>query len=242
MAVVSIYKLENVPSVEDIVERLDKRKVNNCLILAQKSKYTDSEVFIQYLYNESVEESIKKAFPEEDVREIYLLLSQNGKTTVMKRVYCFINTITKTLEIYRGKDSVTEEIVAVFEKLLETKITPITLKPEELKKLYEQHSTELNQAIFKNVDGLVYNILRGRCLENNSKFNDYINRFLESLRVISFKPKIRFLNGNNRYQVTVNGDKGTIKFSNPDNGFAFRPRIEIRQLNFMIASVLGLIS
>ena len=41
-------------------------------------------------------------------------------------------------------------------------------------------------------------------------------------------------------QVTINGDRGTIKLSS--NGiFRWRPRYEIRQLTFLVAATLGLL-
>jgi len=69
-------------------------------------------------------------------------------------------------------------------------------------------------------------------LENNKKFKEYMEKFPECLRVISFRPRIKFLNKNSRYQVTVNGDKGTIKIS--EGFFSWRPRYEIRQIVFII--------
>jgi len=242
MVVVSIFKIENPNTVENIVKQLDKKKANGCWISAQRSDYVDNEVFIQYWYNEDIEECIKRSFSEQDAMEIYSILKRSGRTIILKRIYCFVNTLTNTLEVYRWKDDKTEEIVAVFEKLLGTRIIAITLKPEELQRIYSEHSIELNQAMFKNVDGLLYDILKGSCLENNQKFNEYMNKFQKSLRVISFRPRIRFLNGNNRYQVTINGDKGTIKFSEQNNGFKWRPRFEIRQMTFVIASTLGMIN
>ena len=93
--------------------------------------------------------------------------------------------------------------------------------------------------MFKNIEGLFYEILRGKYLESNDKFKQYMEKFLESLRVISFRPRIKFLNGHNKYQVTLNGDRGTMKFFSPNEQFDFRPRIEVRQLTFLIAATLG---
>ena len=48
------------------------------------------------------------------------------------------------------------------------------------------------------------------------------------------------LKGNEKYQVTVNGDKGTMKVSS--NGvFKYRSRFEIRQITFLVAATLGLL-
>jgi len=158
--------------MKEIINRLDKKKSSNCWMSAEKSNYTDTEVFVQYWYNESIEDCVKRAFSDQDATEIYSVLKQSGRTLVLRRIYCFINMITRTLEVYRGKDTKTDEITAMFERLLETRITPITLRSEELQKLYSMHSTELNQAMFRNIDGLFYEILRGNSLQDNQKFKD----------------------------------------------------------------------
>lgn len=241
MSVISIFKYENLPSVHEIVKALNKKKVDDELITAKVSRYNRNEVVVQYFYYEDVEDVVKKVFSENDSDEIVSFLRQNGKTKVLRKTYCFINTLTKTLEIYRGPDKRTSRIVSILEQLLNTKFIPISLTSEDLQKIYEQHGTELTQAMFKNIHGLFYEILRGKLLEKNSKFKEYLKKFPEALRVISFRPKIKFLNNNNKYQVTINGDKGTIKFSS--NGlFKWRPRLEIRQITFIIAATLGLLA
>jgi len=126
------------------------------------------------------------------------------------------------------------------EKALNTKFEQIVLKPEQLQKIYSNHATELTQVMFKNVQGLFYEILRGKYLENNDKYREYLRSFYQCLRVISFRPKIKFLNGNNKYQVTLNGDKGTIRISS-NGDFVWRPRYEIRQIIFMVAATAGLL-
>jgi hypothetical protein len=128
----------------------------------------------------------------------------------------------------------------LLEKLLKVKFTSLNLRSEELQKIYSNHSAELKQAMFKDIDGLMFEILRGNYLENNSKFKEYLKNFPESLRVISFRPKIKFLNRGNKYQVTINGDKGTIRFSS-DEVFRWRPRYEIRQIVFIVAAIAGLL-
>lgn len=242
MGMVSVFKCENLPSIHEIVKGLNGKRVNNELITAKVSRYNRNEVVIQYFYYEDVEDIVKRAFPERDSDEIVSFLKQNGKTKVLRKAYCFINTLTKTLEVYRGQDSRTDKIISVLEQLLNTKFIPVTLSSRDLQKIYTEHGVELKQALFKNVHGLFYEILRGNFLENNSKFKEYLSKFPEALRVISFRPKIKFLNNSNKYQVTINGDKGTIRFSSSNSIFKWRPRLEIRQITFIIAATLGLLA
>ncbi len=240
MTTISIYHCQNIKTVWEICNALNGKKEDGSWFTAKPGKYSRNEVFVQYWKYEDIEDSVRRVFSEDDTEEVVSFLKQNGKTRVLKRTYCFINLLTKTLEIYRGQDSKTEEIVALIEELLNIKFTPVSLKSEELQKIYTQHAVELKQVMFKNVYGLFYEILRGKFLENNEKFKQYLQTFPESLRVISFRPNIKFLNGCNKYQVTLNGDKGTIKLSS--NGvFSWRPRFEVRQIVFIVAATLGLL-
>ncbi len=240
MSTISIFSFDNLSTTLEIARKLNGKKSKEGWITAKPSKYSNTEVFIQYWYYEDVEEYIKKTFSEDDSWEIVSFLKQNGKTKVLKRIYCFINLLTKTLEIYRGQDEKTNEVLSFLEQLLNTKFAPISLKSEDLKKIYSEHGVELKQVIFKNINGLIYEILRGQQLEHNEKYLEYLQQFPDSLRIISIRPKIKFLNSYNKYQVTINGDKGTVRLSS--NGiFSWRPRYEIRQLIFLIASVIGLL-
>jgi hypothetical protein len=238
MPVITVFTFDNLPNAQKIVEILDKKKNEDAWLTAKESKYTKTEIFIQYWYYEGVESALRQNMSEDDLYEIVSFLKNNGKSRILKRTYCFINLFLKTLEIYRGPNKRTDEIVSLLEKLLGINFKLITLKPEELRKIYLNHSTELKQAMFKHVDGLVYEVLKADNLENNERYKQYLQAYLENLRAITFRPKINFLNGNNRYQVTVNGDKGTLRLSSNDV-FQWRPRFEVRQLVFILKNVSG---
>lgn len=241
MPIITVYAFKNLPEIQRIVAAVDKKKNESAWFTAKESRYSKTEVFIQYWYYEDVETALNHAISEEDVYEIVSFLKNNGKAKVLKRTYCFINTFLKTLEIYRGFDKKTGEIVFFLEKLLKIKFKRITLGPEQLKRIYSEHATELKQVVFKGADGLAYEILKADNLENNEKYKQFLQTYPENLRAITFRPKINFLNSNNRYQVTINGDKGTITLSS-NEVFRWRPRFEIRQLVFILANIAGLIS
>ena len=238
---ITVFLFKKLPSVASICRNLNGKKFEDVWLTAKESKYNKDEVFIQYYYYEDMEESLKKIFSEDDAYEIVSFLKNNGKTKVLKRTYCFINLVTKTLEVYRYPDERTKEIVSLMGELLKCELVPLKLSSEELQKIYSEHSLELNQVMFRNVEGLIYDILRANYLEKNVRFREYLQLFPESLRAISFRPKIRFLNNHSMYQVTINGDKGTIRISSNDV-FQWRPRYEIRQLIFLIGVVKGLLS
>jgi hypothetical protein len=235
MPIISVYTFKNRLEIQQIVAAIDKKKSESAWFTAKESRYSKTEVFIQYWYYEDVETALNHRMSEEDVYEIVSFLKNNGKAKVLKRTYCFINSFLKTLEIYRGCDKKTSEIVSFLEKLLKVKFEPLTLRPQQLKRIYSEYATELKQVMFKGVDGLVYDVLKADFLEKNEKFKQYLQNYPENLKAITFRPKINFLNGKNRYQVTINGDKGTIRLSS-NEVFRWRPRFEIRQLVFILAS------
>jgi hypothetical protein len=241
MPTITIFTFERLPSVFDICKNLNGKKFSEVWLTAKESKYNKDEVFIQFYYYEDVEESLKRVFSEEDAHEIVSFLKHNGKTKVLKRTYCFINLQTKTLEVYRYPDDKTEEIVSLLEKQLKHEFAPLKLSSEELQKIYSRHALELKQVMFRNVEGLIYDILRADYLENNVRFKEYLQLFPESLRAITIRPRIKFLNSNNKYQATINGDRGTIRLSS-NEVFQWRPRYEIRQIVFIITAVVGLLA
>lgn len=240
MPTISVFTFPEMKKMEEVIEKLNGRKKDENWLSARVNKYNSDEVFIQYWYYEDVESNIKKVFSEEDAYEIVSFLKENGKNKVLKRTYCFINFITKTLEIYRGPDAKANEILQLLEKCLKVKFVPLSMNSNQLVKIFSKHSLELKQVLFKNINGLIFDILRGNSLELNAKFNEYMKNFPSSLRVISFRPKIKFMNEHNKYQVTLNGDKGTLRISS-NNIFEWRPRWEIRQIIFILAMTLGLL-
>ncbi|MBS3054898.1 MAG: hypothetical protein J4452_00190 [Candidatus Aenigmarchaeota archaeon] len=240
MPVISVFRFEMIPETHKICRILNSNKFEGKWFTAKPSKYNESEVFIQFWFYEDVEESFKRIYSEDDFYEIVTYLKENGKNKVLKRIYIFMNTFLKTLEVYRGNDEKTTELVSILESLLDCKFEQLSLPPETLAKIFSEHSNELKQVMFRNVNGFFYDIIRGNYLEANDKFIEYMQTFPDKLRVISFRPKIKFLNNFNKYQVTVNGDKGTIRLSS-NEVFQWRPRFEIRQLVFILISSLGLL-
>ena len=236
MTTITLFKIEPLLKKEEIIKRLNEKKKNGCWLTAKESKYNENEIEIDVWYEEDVETGLKRAFSEE-AYEMIEYLRTKGKEKIVRKVYCFIDLNLGTLEIYRGIDFITYKIKEIVENLLEVTLTTVSLDAGHLLHITTKYSSELKQAMFKYIHGLWYHILRGRHLENNNKFKDYLVTKPDSLRCVSVVPKIRYLNGSD-YMVTINGDRGTIRMS--DGLLKWKPRLEVRQIVQIVANVAAL--
>ena len=233
MTTLTLYRFGQLPNRQEVINAIDGKKDNNFWFKAKENKYGGNEIDIDVWFEEDIELGLKRAFGD-DGQDAAHILKQQGKEKIVRRVYCFIDLELKTLEIYRGPDAVTSKIKEKLEEFLQTTFSGAVLTSDQLKKIVSSHSSELKQAIFKYIHGLWYHIIRGRHLEVNGKYNQYLQTKPDSLRVVSVVPKIRYMNGRD-YQVTINGDKGTINIW--DGFFKWKPRFEIKQIvNLIVAT------
>jgi len=236
MTTITLFKIEPLLEKTEIIRRLNKKKKNGCWIKAKKSKHNEDEIEIDVWYEEDVETGLKRAFSDE-AYEMIEYLKTKGKEKIVRKVYCFIDLNLGTLEMYRGIDFITYRIKEILESLLNATLSTVSLDAGHLMHIVKKYSSELKQAMFKYIHGLWYHIIRGRHLEKNGKYKDFIVLKPDSLRCVSIVPKIKYLNGNG-YSVTINGDKGTIKMW--DGMFKWKPRLEVKQIVSIVANVAAL--
>ena len=229
MPAITLFIAENIkPKFQIIKEINENGKGEKEWFSAVLNKSQSEEIIVSYFFEESIEEHLSRVLEEDEVEEVISVLKQNGNSKVIKRITSFFNVNNKLLEVYRGPDKITERIVEKLTEITGIQFKRVKVPANGLQQIYQKHSLEITQAMFKNVDGLFYQIMRGNNLETNKRFLEYMAKFKDCLRVISIRPAIKFLNGG-KYQVTVNGDKGSIRFS-PLPDFRWRPRFEIRQV------------
>jgi len=233
MTTISLFRFDDMLPKEQIIKLLDGRKENGFWFRAKQSRFRDSEIEIDVWYEEDIEVGMHKVFADEAV-EIVQYLKENGREKIVRKIYCFIDVERKTLEIYRGYDQLTERIKQKLEKILSANFAPFSLSSQELIRIVNNHSSELKQAMFKYVHGLWYSIIRGRHLEKNEKYEQYLQYRPDSLRMISIVPRIKYMCPR-EYMVTINGDKGTIKMS--DGTFKWKPRFEVKQIIDLIVGL-----
>jgi hypothetical protein len=150
MPTITMFAYEDMPKLEKAVSLLNGKKSEANWISARQNKYNQDEIFIQYWCYEDVKGALKRAFTEEDSYEIVNVLKENGKDSILKRTYAFINYVTHTLEIYRGSESRTKELLELLEKNLKSSFSSLQLSEEELVRTYRMHSTELTRAMLRN--------------------------------------------------------------------------------------------
>ncbi|MFZ8830320.1 MAG: hypothetical protein ACO2OO_02645 [Candidatus Aenigmatarchaeota archaeon] len=229
MPAITLFIAENVkPKLQIIKEINENGKGEKEWFSATLNKSQPEEIIVSYFFEESVEEHLSRVLEEDELEEVISVLKQNGNSKVIKKITSFFNVNNKLLEVYRGPDKITERIVEKLTEITGIRFKRVKVSASGLQQIYQKHSLEVTQAMFKNIDGLFYQTMRGSNLETNKRFLEYIAKFKDCLRVISIRPAIKFLNGG-RYQVTINGDKGSIRFS-PLPDYKWRPRFEIRQV------------
>jgi hypothetical protein len=215
MPTITVFTFEDMPKLERAIALLNGKKCGESWVTARQNKYNQDEIFIQHWYYEDLENGLKRAFSEEDSYEIVSVLKENGKDKVLKRTYAFINCVTHTLEIYRGLDRRTNELLKLLEKHLKTTFSPLVLSQEELVQTYRMHSTELRKATLRNPKSSIEIEITGKNVDASREFAEFF-RNPWALRAISFRPKIRFMNEHNKYLVSLDGDRGTLKISSND--------------------------
>jgi hypothetical protein len=139
MGKIQVFEFEEELKPVDIIKRLNGYKTEEGWLTAQESKYNRFEVFLQYWYYEDVREKLgkilSKEIGEDEAYDIISLLQEKGKTRVLKRIYIYINTMVKTVEIY-GTEK-TDEILKLLKFL---GVKPIILTDEQRLKFYTEHT------------------------------------------------------------------------------------------------------
>jgi len=217
--------MSEVPEKLDIIYRVDGERVGDCKFQVKQSNFDDEELEVEVFYEEDLETGMRRIFSNE-AEEIAEYLKEKGKEKIQRKVTCFVNRTAETVEIYRGPDFVTARIKEAIGRLMKITLKQVNLDSSKLLIIANQKSEEVKQAMFKYINGLWYQILRGNRLESNRKYLEYLSVKPESLRMISVIPKINWSNGS-KYMVTFNGDRGTVKMG--DGVYRWKPRKEVKQ-------------
>jgi hypothetical protein len=240
MPTITMLTFDEIPKIEKAISLLNGKRNGEDWISARQNKYNQDEIFIQHWYYEDIESGLKRALSEEDSYEIVSVLKENGKDRVLKRTYAFLNFITHTLEIYRGNDAKTRKLLNILEENSRIKFTSLKLSEAELLEIHKKHSNELTRVVLRSPQSKEEIAISGRNVDSSERLGQLFRNSGFGLREISFRPKIKFMNENSKYVVTLDGDKGTLKIGS-NQVFQWRPRFEIRQIVFAIAATKGML-
>jgi len=238
MPTITLFKFDAKLEKNNIVKLLDKKKVGDDWIRARCSSYASDEIEVDYYYPESLEENLRRIVEDDQLHSILTDVFANVNHLIIRRVRIYINLRYNLLQVYRGPDVVTKRIKESLEKLLNVKLQQVTFSSSQLIGMATNYAEEIRHAIFKNVNGFWFTLLRGQHLEKNVKFQRYLSYNHNSLRAIGIRPKIRYIDGNKSFTVTINGDRGTLKICS-SGMLKWRPRFELRQVIYIVSKYIG---
>ena len=221
---ITLYQIKTIKNTQEIIKKLDRKQVKGGTLKATPIQTLQlEEIQITYTYKEKLQTKLEMFMTKEQLESLEETIA-NYKFE--NKVHCYYHPTQKLLEIQRNQDEMTDEIAKTIAKTLETEAKKIKFDSKALLELVNDHSTQLKYALFKNIDGLWQNSLRGKQLEKHHLFQEYVQENENSLRVVGVNMNINYIN-NGKYQVTVNGDKGTIGFIDKEHE---KPREEVRQI------------
>ncbi|MEM0476082.1 MAG: hypothetical protein QW367_00385 [Candidatus Aenigmatarchaeota archaeon] len=205
MSTITLLHFKTTRNIEEIEKELNKISEENYWIIA--SKENEKLLKIIFNYKVSLEDELRKVLSISEIRNIFNGISSQLLT---RRIVAYMHFDKEILEVERGSDYIFSFFISVLEKNLKIKFINLYISSNALLKIIERYSISLNQIYFKFVNGLLFEMYKGKFLQ----YSDFIKRKIEenrkNIRIITILPKIKF-RGTPK-SITINGDKGTIKF------------------------------
>jgi len=211
MATITLLHFKTYRSIDEIEKELNKISSEKYWIVAKK----ENERIIKIIFNYKItlEEALRKVLNPIEIKNFF-----NGTSSQLltRNIIAYMHFDKEILEVHRGIDYIFNFFVAVLEKHLRMKFMPYYISPEALLKIINNYSISLNQVYFKFVNGFVFEMYKGKYLQYSEFIREKLRSLHKNVRIITVIPKIRFEKFPK--SVSINGDKGTIKFSVDDIG------------------------
>jgi len=209
MATITLLHFKTYRSIDEIEKELNKISGERYWIVAKKENERTIKVIFNYKI--TLEEAVRKVLNPIEIKNFF-----NGSSSQLltRNVIAFMHFDKEILEVHRGIDYIFNFFIAVIEKHLRIKFTPYYISSDALLKIINNYSISLNQVYFKFVNGFVFEMYKGKYLQHSEFIKEKLRNLHKNLRIITVIPKIRF-EGIPK-SVSINGDKGTIKFSIDD--------------------------
>jgi len=211
MATITLLHFKTYRSIDEIEKELNKINSEKYWVVAKKEN--ERTVKIIFNYKITLEEAVRKVLNPVEIKNFF-----NGTSSQLltRNIIAYMHFDKEILEVHRGIDYIFNFFIAVIEKHLRIKFTPYYISSDALLKIINNYSISLNQVYFKFVNGFVFEMYKGKYLQHSEVIKEKLKSLHKNLRIITVIPKIRFENFPK--SISINGDRGTIKFSVDDIG------------------------
>ncbi|MEM5821265.1 MAG: hypothetical protein QXP34_03015 [Candidatus Aenigmatarchaeota archaeon] len=205
MATITLLKFKITRNIEEIEKEVNKISSEKYWMIAKKESQNTLKIIFNYKV--SLEEELRKILSISEIKNIFNGISSQLLT---RNVIAYMHFDKEVLEVHRGIDYIFRFFIAVLEKYLKMKFFPYYIPSEALLSIIQNYSISLNQIYFKFVNGFVFEMYKGKFLQYSEVIRNKINELKRNIRIITVVPTIKF--DSHIKSVTINGDKGTLKF------------------------------
>ncbi|MEM0480812.1 MAG: hypothetical protein QXQ14_01330 [Candidatus Aenigmatarchaeota archaeon] len=220
---ISILYFRTARTAEEIEKELNKVSAEDYWIIAKRN---NNQIKIIFNFSVELEKLLRRVL---EINEIENFFDGKSKQKVKRNIKAIMDFSKNLLIIFRGQDVFTKLFLDVLEKELRIKFLPYYISSKSLYEIIEKYCISLNQIYFKFVNGFVFEMYKGKFLNYSLTIREKMEKFKNNIRIITIIPKIIF--ERKKFSVTINGDKGSLKF------FGKPSFKEINQIIEMIFSI-----
>ncbi|MEM5828282.1 MAG: hypothetical protein QW197_02130 [Candidatus Aenigmatarchaeota archaeon] len=205
MATITLLKFSISRNIDEVEKEMNKISSERYWIIAKKENQNVLKIIFNYRV--SLEEELRKVLNISEIKNIF-----NGISTQLltRNIIAYMHFDKEILEVHRGIDYIFRFFIAVLEKHLRVKFVPYYISPQVLLNIVQNYSISLNQIYFKFVNGFVFEMYKGKYLQYSELIRSKLSELKRNIRIITVVPRIKF--DSYLKSVTINGDKGTLKF------------------------------
>jgi len=206
MVTITLLHFKTYRDINEIEKELNKISSGKYWIVAKKEN--EKTIKIIFNYKITLEEALRKVLSASEIKNFFNGISSKLLT---RNIIAYMHFDKEILEVHRGIDYILNFFIVVLERNLKIKFVPYFISSEALLKIMNNYSISLNQVYFKFVNGFVFEMYKGKYLQHSELIKEKLKSLSKHLRIITIIPKIKFDNAPK--SVSINGDRGTLKFS-----------------------------
>lgn len=205
MSTITLMRFKTIKNIEEIEETLNKVSDENFWFIATKEN--EKILKIVFNYKISLEDELRKVLKISEIRK---LLNGNSLQQISRNIIAYMHFDKEVLEVRRGLDHVLIFFINKLERAIKIKFIPYYISPTTLINIINKYTISLNQIYFKFINGLIFEMYKGKYLQYSDIIKKKLEEYSKNVRIITIVPRIKF--NDIQKSITINGDKGTIKF------------------------------